>query len=230
MMTTENLPANCIFQFPEIKVRTNQSIWVENTDANVSIPFSIHSALYDGSHGDSKIRALLNHIRSRAKNKIQVLFTEGAHVQVMSLRYASVSHALKVCQQDAAILHQRFASEMAGLKIQFWEDFILNHKNYAQYKSEINQILMQDTVLQVLLENDAINTYTEKFAKIYPDKELFVAKNRLDILEMMTACKIVAEEGYKIMVYPGAMLPSMKHLIAIHYLQMHFINASITVK
>ena len=187
---------------PQIKVRTNSRAWI-NSDTNIIVPVSIHSAFHQGALGIQKMHAMISYIVSHAKN-VTIVLTDRAHIHTLSLTYENdLKKAFDICRADAFALAQNFASLFASCKIVYWDDIISDKIKYECYKQQLNQLYEQDSFFCALLQNDAEKTFTSNRAQIFPDKEIYVEKAKTDIIEQTAFHLILAYEGYRFMLYPG---------------------------
>jgi hypothetical protein len=209
-----------------IEVFVKPQSWM-NTDSFIVVPFSIHSIIYDGIEGDLKIKGFLNTIKSYAKNKILILLCEGAHLNALSMKYNNIDNALTICKNDANKLLKRFANDFNGCDVSFWQDFVWQHKNYDHFKSEVVHLYKTDTYLQSLINTDVEKLHMDYFFPGLDDKELFYKMTQLDLMEMITGIKIMHEENFKVLIYPGSIPNSFRYLINLLGFNMNFINASI---
>lgn len=96
-LTVKYLPDSVV---RSMVVGTRPNNWI-NTTENVIIAISIHSRFNEGIDGYFKLSALVNTVKSRVRGKITILFCEGAHINVLSLKFNNTSDALIACRRDA---------------------------------------------------------------------------------------------------------------------------------
>lgn len=163
----------------KIVIKTENSDWVD-THSPVIVPFSVHSAFHEGNKGKLKVHAFLKTLKENVKNKITILFTEQAHIHALSInKELDIEKTIAMCTQDAHQLAGSLKEYMAGCDIAFWDNFINNDPDYSLYKKIIDDCYQTDKQFQQLLYTDAENSYSESFARLYPDKNLFIEKTVL---------------------------------------------------
>ena len=130
----------------KVMTQTRPGHWL-NTSHPVILPFSIHTALYNGDEGKIKVSAFLQLVKSNVKGKVSVLFCEKAHVQVLSLKYKNdLAKATEACVQDANKLIDRFKEELEGCEVLHWTDFIDNDKDYAFFKNKVLDMYIYEPI------------------------------------------------------------------------------------
>ncbi len=226
----ENYKEKACIKRELIKISIKQQIW-QNLNHYVILPFSIHSAIYDGIIGGAKIASLIKTVKHYAKNKILILLCEGAHLNFLSAELkCSVDDALNLCRIDANKLVERFKEDFNGCELMYWSDFVLKNKNYNQYKSEIMNTYQADSLFNKMLNEDAEKLNQIKNIHSINAKKIFIEKATLDYLEMIAGVRMMHDEQYRTFIYPGSMPESFIHLQSLFYPNMIFINAGIQVR
>ena len=160
-------------------VRTIPNTWV-NTTENIIIPISIHSAIHDDIDGYFKFCSMINVIKSKSAGKIIVLLSEGAHVNVINLQHQNnISQTLHLCRQDAEKLYQRYQSIFTGCEVTYWQDFIMRHANYKNYKNAIYSQIISNEAFKVSILNDLEKGYSELTVLDISQEALGKSKERL---------------------------------------------------
>jgi hypothetical protein len=209
-----------------IVVKTRPNHWV-NSASNVIIPISIHSRFNDGVDGFFKLSALVNTVKARTRGKVTILLCEGAHINVLNLKFNNKLDTWNACYRDAKNLLMRFEKLFIGCEISFWRDFVTYNKSYDVINNEILSIIDNNYLAKEYIENDVEASYTNKFIREYPDRQAYVINAKLDILEMLVGMKIMHEKQYKAIFYPWKFQSHLKLLAPIIYPEMDFIEISI---
>lgn len=195
----------------DIRVRTTPNIWVNTTDT-VVIPISIHSAFHDND-GFCKISSLMRAVKLNAKGKVVVLFCEGAHVNVLSLKHENdVKKALRFCRRDAEQLFEKYKSEFLDCEVVYWHDFIMQDKQYDYYKNLINSLVNEDQQLKIMICNEIEDEYKGKLVDNYPDRYSYMKMAFLDRIEMIVGEVIMYSNKCRYQLYPGKMHESMYYV------------------
>ena len=207
-------------------VSTNHSGWKSND--LIVLAFSIHSIIYDGLDGYFKIAAWINAIKMNTKAKIIILLCEGAHLNVISLKYKNdINKALEICRNDADMIYQQFESLFSDSDVVYWQDYVKNDCHYQIYKNELNDIIEKNIFYKDIIDSDIEKTYVNKIIEEYPDKTLYVKNAKLDLIEMMLGMKVVYERGCRSLLYPGAVPSAMRTIGCYYYHELVFVNVSI---
>lgn len=187
----------------KMNIHSRPACWV-GTDQSVILPFSIHSALYNGDEGKIKVAALLRYVKTHVKGRITVLFCEKAHVEVLSLKYGNNAQtALNQTSGDAQQLKERFKAELEGLHIMSWIDFVDGDEKYQHYKDLVLQLYQSNEDFRTKIREDAESTYHSDRQKECADKEIYLNKCFTDVLEHCVYVLIATSRGYKYEFYPG---------------------------
>jgi hypothetical protein len=219
---------NCrVKKLVEVFVKPKQ--W-ENSTSHIILPFSIHSNIYNGIAGNLKIKALLQTVKSYAKNKILVLLSEGAHLHALSIKHGTYGNAFIKSKNDANSLLARFKDDFAGCEVSFWEDFIWKNPAYKQFKEKLQQEYNINDHLRSVIHSDVerLNEYFDP--EFFVHKTLFQEKSSLDLLEMLAGFMVMHAENYKVAIYPGSMPNAFTYLQKYTNFDTIFINASIKIK
>lgn len=211
-----------------VKINTSNPGW-QNKNLPIIVPISIHSAFHEGEQGEIKIKALFDYIHSYAKEKVMILMCEGAHLNVINIKNDDMKCTYEICRRDAHQLVKKFNRYFNRFDITFWNEFVVQHNHYGQYKSELLDLYNNDLNFNKLVSNDAENMYTEKLSNQYTNKKCFIDNTKKDILEMIVGCRIKFHEGYRIHIYPGKIFTSMEYIKNLHFKDMIFVNASLKV-
>jgi hypothetical protein len=198
-------------KYRRIIVKTNSSEWVGIADPVIVI-FSIDSLFNEGQKGQLNVKALMSTIKQQVHGPITILLTENAHLHALSLEYNNdLQQALLQAREMAKSLHKKFAQEFEGCWVAYWHEFVSNDVDYQRFRDQIMSLYENDSVFREMLVKDALSTYTVDRADKFSDKDLYVEKTVLDLLEQCVYELISTKKGYKFDFYPG------KQYATLHY-------------
>lgn len=172
----------------KIVVKTLETHWV-NTSEPVVITVSIHSAFHDNYEGDLKMNALVSTIKKNVNGKVTILFTERAKE-----------------------LNFRYQPYFEGCNVMYWHSYICTDPHLEYCQKVIKNLITQDRLFQQLVQKDAESCYTEDRKLAYPDEDLFMKKNREDIIEHCVCWLVLMKKGYRFQFYPGRPYTSMEYV------------------
>ena len=195
----------------KITLKTEYDHWVD-THEPVVITISTHSVIHNNYEGDLKMNALISIIKNNVRGKVTVLFTEKAHLNVMSLKHKD--NATKVCLHKAQELHFRYQSYFEGCNIAYWHSYICEDPHFVSCKRAIADLFQKDPTFQELIKADANGCYTQERKEEFPNKDLFLEKTAEDILEHCLCWVVLKKKGYKFQFYPGYPYVSMDYAAA----------------
>lgn len=212
----KNFTAFSATQGGEIKgklaFKTKESQW-EGTHYPVIILLSTHSSFNEGVGGDLKMNALLNVIKSHVQGPITVLLADTAHLQTKSLQHQEdIKAAFDDCFHGACIIHERYQHYFQGCKVAYWHAYIGQDESYPASLNFLREAYQKDSAFRLLVDQDAESTYTLERQTKYTDKENFLLKASIDILEQGSCLLVLANKGYRFQFYPGKPYKSLEYL------------------
>lgn len=192
--------------------KTKDTNWLETTKP-VIILVSTHSAFHKEYEGELKMNAFISTIRNHVKGKVTILFSDGAHLKTMSLKYQNnVNKTFEYCLQATQNLVFRYQSYFQNCHIAYWHSFISEDENFSIYLNFLKQFYQYDLRFRELLHIDAENTYTIERMKDYSDKKIFIEKSIEDLLEQCASLLVLAYKGYRFQFYPGSSHQSVEYV------------------
>lgn len=211
-----------------VEIRVKPQTW-KMRGAKVVLPFSVASAIYERETGDFKIKAFLQTVKANAMQEILIVLCEGAHLNALSLSHGTISEALAISRQQANRLSERFSEDFSGCRVRFWSDYVWQHQNYAQVKALVSDLYNTDEGFRHSIRLDAMKLKVPEDLSSEMTEE-FYFNSQLDLLEMLVGIKLMHDDNYKTLIYPGPMPTSYKELLSPGFFDMLFINASIKCK
>lgn len=205
--SVELVRENCLIK-GKLAFKTKETDWL-NTQFPVVIPISTHSAFHEGVNGEMKMEAFIATLKQSVEGNMTILMTEKAHLNVWKLK---TDDAFELCMAAAQQLAKRFRKIFEGCTVVYWHDYIDDDPSYSAFKEKVLEMYAHDPVFQHHLREDAIASYGGERKDEFPNKELYIERTILDILEQCVCLLVLKKKGYRKQFYPGRQYAAVEYV------------------
>ena len=197
----------------KVVVKTREVDWV-NTDKKAVVLISVHSAFHKPFDGEVKMEAMLAAITSCTSQQVTVLFTECAHIQTARLSFSDdYQLTLKNHLQSAHCLSRRYDASFKECSIAFWHLYIQQDTTYTTWLNECEKLYNTNIDFKFCVTKDALSSCAIERIDAYADKELYIKRAVLDVIEQCVSILVLASKGYRFCFYPGNQNQATKFVI-----------------